>query len=349
MIKDITGQKFNMLTAIREHGHDKRGKTLWEFRCDCGKTVINLRTCVVNGITKSCGCLKNNGSENRKHGDSKTRLYKVYYSLRKKSETENVPICTDWYSGYEAFRDWAYKNGYTDKARINRKITERGFTPENCFFSTEGYRKDLSGKTFGRLKVLGFSRIDTQSHHSLWNCECECGKIFEVVGNALLTGNTKSCGCLPEVSLYDGAPKTQKRVYSVWHGMIERCYNENNASYVNYGARGIKVCEKWKDFRYFYQWAKETNYDENAPRGICTIERIDVNGDYEPENCTWIDATGQTNNRRNTKKVIYRGKIIPFSKICRDEGIPYYKLYYQVFKAKRDLETAILNCHTQNK
>lgn len=348
MLKDITGQKFNMLTAVRECGRDKRGKTLWEFQCDCGNTVINLRTYVVNGVTKSCGCLKNNGSENRKHGGSKEKLYKVYCNIKKVSETENVPICSEWTVGYEAFRTWAYENGYKDKARLVRRDAEQGFNPDNCLFTAEGFRKDLTGKTFGRLKVLGFSRLDTQTHHSVWNCKCECGKFFEVVGNALLTGNTKSCGCLPEHSLFDGVPKTQKRVYSVWSGMMARCYNENNVSYGHYGARGIKVCENWKDFRTFYQWAKETGYDENAPRGVCTIERIDVNGDYEPNNCTWVDTMRQTANRTISRNVLYHGKATPLSIVCEAENIPYHKLYYKVFKAKCDLETAIKNYHTQN-
>ena len=166
--------------------------------------------------------------------------------------------------------------------------------------------KDLTGQQFGRLTVIE----DTRRRYNgkvVWRCRCSCGKVTEVAGSYLTSGNTRSCGCLRKEiikipPLHIKHKKVRTRHYRVWLGMKERCYNPHSKAYKNYGGRGIEVCFLWKDdFQAFHDWAMSHGYDPDAPRGQCTIDRIDVNGNYEPSNCRFVDMAAQANNRRNTK------------------------------------------------
>ena len=169
---------------------------------------------------------------------------------------------------------------------------------------------NLTGKQFGRLTVI--SKTDEKRRNKLtWLCKCTCGNEKIVAGADLRSGHTKSCGC----DQYGHNVKHGKvgcRLYGVWAGMLDRCRNPNASQYKDYGGRGICVCEAWHDFQNFYDWALSSGYDENAPRGQCTIDRIDVNRNYEPENCRWVDMKTQRMNQRpiprenlpNAKKVV---------------------------------------------
>ena len=144
---------------------------------------------------------------------------------------------------------------------------------------------DLTGQRFGRLTVLERTELK-------WLCKCDCGNKKIVAGGHLVSGDTKSCGCL---RIKHGMRNT--RLYSIWHGMKERCYNTKHKFYKHYGGRGIKVCEEWKnDFQTFADWALSHGYADNL-----TIDRIDVNGNYEPSNCQWATNAEQQRNKRNSK------------------------------------------------
>lgn len=153
----------------------------------------------------------------------------------------------------------------------------------------------LSGMKFGRLVVLERS-ANTINGQASWICRCECGNITHpITGSNLRKGKTKSCGCLrTRHGEYD------TRLYEVWHSMKNRCYCTTNHAYQNYGGRGITVCDEWlNDFVAFKVWAMAHGYDPIAPRGKCTLDRIDVNGNYCPDNCRWVTMKVQQNNRRN--------------------------------------------------
>ena len=164
---------------------------------------------------------------------------------------------------------------------------------------------DLTGQRFGRLVVL--KRAENKGERPMWLCECECGNIKTVRGCDLKNGHTQSCGCLHKEVVtsilesnvnQNSHGKRRTRLYSIWCGVKTRCFNEGRKCFKDYGGRGITVCDEWRNsFEAFYEWAMANGYADNL-----TIDRIDVNGDYSPENCRWITLDQQQRNKRTTKK-----------------------------------------------
>ena len=160
---------------------------------------------------------------------------------------------------------------------------------------------DLTGQRFGRLTVI--ERKGSKAKNVTWLCQCDCGNQTIVRGTNLNSGHTTSCGCLRnELCFVHG--KYHTRLHYVWSSMKTRCYNPKDEHYARYGSRGITVCDAWRnDFQAFYDWAIANGYDENAPRGKCTIDRIDNDKGYYPDNCRWADMKTQNNNKSTKRKV----------------------------------------------
>ena len=155
--------------------------------------------------------------------------------------------------------------------------------------------KDLTGQRFGKLVVL--ERANKIGEGKLkWLCRCDCGTVKPILADVLNSGGAISCGCRKRSVLGESTLKhghRRERIYSIYCDMKRRCYNKNRNGYANYGARGIRVCDEWKnDFMAFYEWAMANGYEENL-----TIDRIDNDGNYEPSNCQWITKSENSTKR----------------------------------------------------
>lgn len=207
---------------------------------------------------------------------------------------------------------------------------------------------DLTNQRFGRLvaiEIVGFNK----RNRPIWRCKCDCGNYYEVIADSLRSGNTTSCGCyhkelvskLGKRTIQYNTKRThgksRTRLHHIWKHMRQRCINPNDKDYGDYGERGITLCDEWfNDFESFYNWAMENGYEENL-----TIDRINVDEGYSPDNCRWVTWKEQQRNKRNNYYVDYNGEKISISELAEKIGIKYTTLYQRLEKLHWSLEKAI--------
>lgn len=175
---------------------------------------------------------------------------------------------------------------------------------------------DITGQRFGRWTVV---KHIYGTKPSKWLCRCDCGNVKEIRGADLKAGRTKSCGCYMREQVRKpkkhGMSKT--KIYIKYQAMISRCKYPSNINYKAYGGRGIRVCDEWlKDFKVFYKWAMENGYKDGL-----TIDRINVDGNYEPSNCRFVPMSEQYNNRTDNHYLTYNGETHSISEWSRITGI----------------------------
>ena len=182
-------------------------------------------------------------------------------------------------------------------------------------------RIDLTGQYFGRLKVLCYyNTADDKDRKAKWLCECACGRFKVISGKSLRDGDTKSCGCIKEEQKH---PLCNTRLHSIWKNMKTRCYLPSKPCFKRYGARGIVVCNDWKNsFSSFAEWAIGSGY-----RDSLTLDRIDNNGDYTPKNCRWVTRQRQSNNMASNHLVTFNGRTQTLMDWSRETGIPHSTLW----------------------
>lgn len=189
--------------------------------------------------------------------------------------------------------------------------------------------KDITGERFGRWTVMARAP-NGSSNQAMWLCQCDCGSEPKVVsGSDLRIGRSLSCGCLHNeqlAAMRTTHHMTGERLYNIWKGMRQRCCNINNPAYEDYGGRGITICDEWlSDFTVFARWAREAGYSDEL-----SIDRIDVNRGYCPDNCRWADDSIQCNNRRTNRYITIDGRTQTLKEWCVEYQISYRAALHRI-------------------
>lgn len=327
----IVGKRFGKLTVIDFSHKDKGGTSHWLCECDCGNTVVIARGNLGPGRTTSCGCRRSEKPVesliNRRFG----KLTVVEFDHRDESG-KRYWLCECDCGNAIVAEGHHLKSGHTTSCGC-KKYERRS--------------EELLGKRFGRLVVLDFDHMGSCGRQ-YWLCECDCGERTIVRRSCLLSGHTTSCGCyraeiIEGLSTRGGLSST--RLYNIWCGLISRCTREDHRYYHRYGGRGITVCEDWYDFEHFYKWALENGYEPGL-----SIDRIDNDDGYYPENCRWTDQITQANNTSTNRHITWNGLSHTIAEWARLLGVDYHAFYRRITRGDmRDFETYYEECEENNR
>lgn len=196
----------------------------------------------------------------------------------------------------------------------------------------------MIGKRFGRLVVIERAGSDKFSH-ALWRCKCDCGNVTVTNTNRLNMGKTKSCGCLKREGNNKRHGDCRKRLNKIYRSMKGRCLSANNPAYKKYGGRGITICDEWlgnDGYIHFREWALRNGYKDDL-----SIDRIDNDKGYSPENCRWAAYDVQANNTRRNSYFVVHGERHTIGELSKLYGIPYERLYQRVVKLGWTIERAL--------
>nr|WP_297873513.1 hypothetical protein [uncultured Blautia sp.] len=295
---DLTGKRFWMLVAEKYVG-----KGSYLCKCDCGNEKIVKTGKLNSGEVKSCGCMKAKDLTGKRFG----RL-----TVIKKDHIHIVP------SGGKYWKYLCKCDCGNEVSVLSNSLRNGAVVSCGCYRKERLHEKtfkNLSGGRYGRWLVLEEFKMENEKTY--WLCQCDCGTRKYVRADQLLSGDSKSCGCLT-VNSATTHGLSKKRIYQIWSHMIQRCENRNATSYKDYGERGISVNYEWHDFRKFYEWSIENGYADHL-----SIDRINVNGNYEPSNCRWVDSKTQANNRRNNHYVKINGIVHTLKQWSEISCVPY--------------------------
>lgn len=324
-IKDLTGQKFGKLTVV-EFAELRNRAAFWKCHCECGNEKVISANALRTGNTQSCGCTRALNLVGKRFGQLVV-LEKA--ESNKYNQTQYLCRC-----------DCGRETVKLGSLLVSGKTTSCG-------------RKNLIGMRFGKWSVLEEAEpiISNGKKGRAYLCKCDCGTTKILQAKSLTGGQSLSCGCRArEVSTqkatkYFCVPnRSYNRLYGIWIGIKKRCEKSYSGNYHNYGARGITVCEEWLDFENFYRWAMSNGYKEEVlPNGKnkWTIDRIDVNGNYEPNNCRWVDMDTQANNKRDNHYLEFNGKTQSIALWSKETGIPAYLITQRINKQGWSVERAL--------
>jgi hypothetical protein len=289
IFKNLTGQIFGKLTVIKKIENHQNGKIQYLCECSCKfHTQIN----VIGENLKSGNTTKCTKCREWKFNDLTEQQYGLWKVIKRVEDNKRGTV---WLCECQC-ENKTLKNVLGNSLVLGKS--------KSCGCLTY---KSIVGKKYSQLLIINEYCIN-----NIWFCDadCDCGnKAIKIYKASIVNGNTKSCGCIRKeickiANLKHG--KKGSHIYRLYYGMIDRCTNKNNESYKDYGERGITVSDEWlgdNGFIKFNEWAVNNGYKENL-----SIERIDVNKGYNKNNCTWIPKNKQSQNKRNSIKVVYQGK-----------------------------------------
>jgi hypothetical protein len=189
---------------------------------------------------------------------------------------------------------------------------------------------DITGQKFGKLTAIKRTKKSDKTGNIYWYCECECGGNIITQGRNLRKGLVSSCGCVQKENARKMNFKhgmSRGRIYEILCAMKSRCYCKNDENYKRYGERGIEICDEWRNengFKNFYEWSIANGYQNNL-----TIDRIDVDGNYCPENCRWVTQKQQMQNTRRNRYINYEGKIYSISELSEKLNLTYMQTWHK--------------------
>lgn len=312
----LHNKQFGEWTVIGETPFNKNAKPYWKCKCSCGSIKDVAQSSLINGSSTKC-----------KECKSKLMFKDDKYIGKYFGEIYVIDIDKDYYNEKK-------RRKYICKCSCGYEFSSFPHNLVNlnkCKFCKEK-EKSIVGKTYKRLYIADEFKTDEG-----WKCVCYCSCGNEVVARKgdILSGKTKSCGCLvPEMASQRLKTHglTNTRIHNIWSAMKQRCYYTKSSHYQSYGAKGIKVCDEWKDnFMNFYNWAINNGYKDNL-----SIDRIDVNGDYEPTNCRWATNEEQANNKTTNRYITYKGETKTLSEWAKELGKNYSTLRTQTKKYTLD-------------
>lgn len=314
---DLVGKRFGYLTVISRTENNKNGNTQWLCKCDCGKTKVALGYDLTHGRTTTCGCamyLKGKPSQNRVDLLGRRFGHLTVISLSEKRGKLGA-----------LYYDCKCDCGKTVSIQAGNLKTRQYISHRGCPLKDATTLKDLTGERFGRLTVI--RRTGKDERGVLWECLCDCGNTKIVVGKNLRSGRTQSCGCLlnetrklPKVKTHG---LTRTRIYREYGSMISRC-RPTYHMHSRYYDRGITVCNEWTGegaFERFYSWAMQNGYSDDL-----TLDRIDNDKGYSPNNCRWVSNKEQQNNRGDNVYITINGATKTMKQWSEAFGVDYGKV-----------------------
>ena len=200
--------------------------------------------------------------------------------------------------------------------------------------------RDITGMRSGRLVAI--KRIkNKKGERTKWLCQCDCGNTHIAQTWDIVSGHTKSCGCKEKERIFTHG-RTGERLYVIWNEIKYRCYNPNCKQYKYYGGKGIKLCDEWRhEYENFRAWAYSNGYDDKAKKYECTIDRIDVNGNYEPSNCRWVDMYVQASNTVRNHYITLNGETHTITQWARITGLSRSTIHKRLKKPGSTPESAL--------
>lgn len=297
---DLTGQKFGKLTVLYRVESVKK-EPLWMCRCDCGNEKVVSTKALTHNAEPNCGCSRKSAKHRAPHIDLTGQKFSQWTVMEKDPKNGSKWICRCECGNIKSVYGNALRDGVSKHCGCKRI-------------------KDLSGQKFGRLTALEVAGKN-QHNQTMWKCRCDCGNVLDVTGYYLTTGTVRSCGCLKSdliAQRHTTHGKCNTPLYHIWSGMRDRCNNPNAEKFQYYGGRGIQVCDEWQDFAKFDEWARSNGWCDGL-----TLDRIDVDGNYCPENCRWVTWKCQQNNKRNSLRYEYNGESHTLSEWADIVQLPY--------------------------